>query len=162
MSKSIIYLSMTTCIHYWMEFKAFLTSKHIDHFFMCSLNCMLEMWKHIFTFSLQIWYRQYGYYTVSTPSPPALSSMLWGSGGGCALGLTASKLFYSPDLERERMRCHHPEQRASRQHIPRKLCSHVTWLARSATAHNGASTSTQTITAAARHPSPSHLNEVVK
>lgn len=31
-------------------------------------------------------------------------------GSACASGLTASKLFYSADLVKERMRCHHPEQ----------------------------------------------------
>ena len=51
--------------------------------------------------------------------------MLRAGGSGCAPGVTASELFYSPDLEKKRMRCHHPEQRASRQHIPRKPCSHI-------------------------------------
>lgn len=40
-------------------------------------------------------------------------------------GFTALKIFYSLDLGNDRMRCHHPEQGASRQHIPRKLYSHV-------------------------------------
>lgn len=82
----------------------------------------------------------------------AFSFILWGRVSGCASGLTASQLFYSPDLERDRMRCHHGEQRASRRHIPRKPYTHVIRAARSAAAHNGGSTSTRTINATALHP----------
>lgn len=76
-------------------------------------------------------------------------------GRGCVLQAWQHfKVFYSPDLEKKRMRCHHPEQWASGLHIPRKPSSHITLLARRAAAHRRGSTSTQTINATAPLCSP--------